>query len=242
MREKPSVGKQSAAFSIVVIKVHFCSMGWGQVKLLLQNEMRLEWRAKYALGGVLLHALASVFTTMLCVHSLKGLPWAALLWIILLFSTVSAVARAFIQESRGRMLYYYGISRPTDLIFAKVIYNGLLATGLFLLTSFVYAIVLSNPVAQPWVLLPTMAMSAFALATVFTMMSAIAAKSGNASLVMPILSIPLVIPVLLIGIQLTVKTFQPATTIPWVDLGVLVLFNGLLLALAYILFPFLWKE
>ena len=48
--------------------------------------------------------------------------WNGLFWVTLLFICVNAVARSFLQESKGRLLYYYTMIHPVEFIFAKLIY------------------------------------------------------------------------------------------------------------------------
>ena len=98
-----------------------------QVKYLIKKEMLLEWRSKYALNGVLLYVVSTVFVCYLSFISVPNkLTWNALFWIIMLFASINAVAKSFLQESRGRHLYIYTLVSPVALILAKTIYNSFL--------------------------------------------------------------------------------------------------------------------
>jgi heme exporter protein B len=80
-------------------------------------------------------------------------------------------------------------------------------------------------------------------AATFTMLSAIASKAGNSHLLMSVLSLPIIIPLLLILIKACKRAIDGLDQdLILKDLGVLVLFNILIVALAYILFPSVWKE
>src|SRR5579862_6118483 len=80
---------------------------------LLKKEILLEWRSKYAFNGVLLYVVSTVFVCYMAFHvnsgmeGVSGYPivWNVLFWIIILFASVNAIAKSFLQESRGRMLY-----------------------------------------------------------------------------------------------------------------------------------------
>ena len=97
-----------------------------QIKFLLKKEILLEWRSKYALNGILLYVISTVFVCYLSFKTTPPLVWNALFWIILLFAAVNAIAKSFMQESKGRLLYYYQIACPQAIILAKIIYNILL--------------------------------------------------------------------------------------------------------------------
>jgi heme exporter protein B len=75
------------------------------------------------------------------------------------------------------------------------------------------------------------------------MLSAIASKAGNSNLLMPVLSLPIIIPLLLIIIKSTKRALDGLdSSLIYKDAGILLIFNVLIIALAYILFPSIWKE
>ncbi|MBO6518069.1 MAG: ABC transporter permease, partial [Bacteroidia bacterium] len=69
-----------------------------QAKILFLKEVKTEWRNRYALNGILVQLVASVFIASLCFQGIKPATWNGLFWIILMFSGVNAIARSFIQE------------------------------------------------------------------------------------------------------------------------------------------------
>src|SRR5688500_15798690 len=90
---------------------------------LIRKEIILEWRFRYALNGILLYVISTVFVCYLSFKQVNPASWNALFWIILLFASINAVTKSFIQENRGRQLYYYTIASPRAIILAKIIYN-----------------------------------------------------------------------------------------------------------------------
>ena len=80
---------------------------WTQVRFLVYKEMLLEWRSKYALNSILLYVVSTVFVCYQAFRSVDGTVWNALFWIILLFASINAISKSFVQESSGRQLYYY---------------------------------------------------------------------------------------------------------------------------------------
>ncbi|HVE60373.1 MAG TPA: hypothetical protein VNA26_01045, partial [Chitinophagaceae bacterium] len=49
-----------------------------------------------------------------------------LFWVIQLFICINVVAKSFLQENRGRMLYFQIIVSPQHFILAKLLFNSLL--------------------------------------------------------------------------------------------------------------------
>ncbi|SNR84804.1 heme exporter protein B [Hymenobacter mucosus] len=218
-----------------------------EIWVLIQKDFRLEWRQRAALNGMLLYVGSTVFVCYLS-FSLRGgqLPapaWNALFWIVLLFSAVNAVAKGFLQESRGRMLYYYTVVRPQAVILAKIGYNALLLLGLALIGFALYAIVLGNPVQNTPLFVGNVVLGAVGFASTLTLVSGIAAKATNSSTLMAVLGFPLMVPMLLLLIKVSKNAldgleFEASQS----SLLTLVALNMIVAAVSYLLFPFLWRS
>jgi len=210
---------------------------------LIQKDITIEWRQRYAINGILLHAISSTMVVFLSVKMLNAPTWNAIYWIVLLFSSVSAVAKSFVAESAGRQLYYYGIVSAQQLIISKLVYNALLTTLLAMLCLFTYSIFLGFPVQNIPYFLLIISLGAIGFSSTFTLLASIASKSGNGNLLMPVLSFPVIIPLLLVAIKAAKKAVDGIDpSLITKDLLVLLAINTLILTLSYILFPFLWKD
>jgi heme exporter protein B len=216
-----------------------------QVVQLIRKEMLLEWRSKYALNGVLLYVVSTVFVCYLSFVSIPNkLTWNALFWIIMLFASINAVAKSFLQESKGRHLYIYVLVSPIALILAKTIYNGMLMIGLTLIALCFYALVFPfKPETDVLMYIVATVLGSLSFATVFTMVSAIASKAGNGGMLMAILSFPIIIPVLIVLIKLSKNAIDGLDrSVSLDDIGLLVLINALVMGVSLILFPYLWRD
>jgi len=112
-----------------------------EISTLIQKEILLEWRQRYALGGMFLYVITTVFVCFLSFkHVIDTHAWNALFWIIILFASVNASAKSFLQESKGRLLYYYTINSPQAFILSKIIYNAALMLVLSSLLTMISAI------------------------------------------------------------------------------------------------------
>ena len=217
---------------------------WKQTKALVYREFIQEQRQKYALFGVLLYIISTVFIGRFAFHSRLEIPvWNALFWTILLFSTVIGVARSFQQESRGRMLYLYFLADPRAVLLAKTIYNIILMIVLGLIGYLCYSLLIDNLAGNQWQFIAVLVLGSSGLAVAFTMIAAIASKAGNNFTLMSILGFPIIIPMLMLIVKLSKIAadgiYAPNTPIYFLLLGGM---NILVFLLAWILFPFLWKE
>ena len=220
---------------------------WHEITVLFKKEVTLEWRQKYALNGILLYVVSAVFITYLSMEANKGglsIPtWNALYWIIILFSSVNAVAKSFVQEHQGRQLYYYMIASPEAIILSKILYNTLLTLVLALLGYLVFSIILGNPVQDQPLFLLNLILGALGFSACLTMVSGIASKAGNNATLMAILSFPLIIPILLMAMNISKHAIDGLDRgLSWDKLMILLSINAIIGVTSYILFPYLWRS
>jgi heme exporter protein B len=222
-----------------------------QTKQLLRKEILLEWRSKYAFNGVLLYVISTVFVCYMAFNLNPGfsgstgypLVWNVLFWIIILFAAVNAIAKSFLQESRGRLLYYYSIAGPQAIILSKIIYNILLMALLSILALIVYSVFFKNPTVDTLYYFLTVLLGSISFSTVFTMISAIASKAGNNGTLMAILSFPVIIPVILLLVRMSKRAMDGLDrSLSYQDIGVLLAINVIVIATSLLLFPFLWRD
>ena len=214
-----------------------------EIAFLLQKDIRLELRNSYAISGILLYVFSTIFIVYMAFQSVQPNVWNALFWIIVLFASVSAVVKSFVQESSARQLYYYSLIGPTAVILSKMIYNILLLLIISLLTWLGFSIVVGNPVKDTAQFFLALWLGSMGFSITFTFIAAIASKAGNNATLMAILSFPLVIPILLTLIKLTANALRLMQDTS-VDKDILILggIDLMLLAMAPVLFPFLWRD
>ena len=211
---------------------------------LIQKEIKSEWKQKYAFNGLLLYVVSTVFVCYLSFRSIVDLPtWNALFWIIQLFAGVNAISKSFLQEGRGRMLYYYTITDARSFILAKIIYNLLLMLVLSAFNLCFYSLFIGNPVQDMPMFILAMFLGSAGFSAILAMVSAIASKAGNNFALMSILSFPILIPVLMVTIRFSKNAMDG---IAWAANQqfaiILVALIAMVFALSYLLFPYLWKE
>ncbi|HEX7367835.1 MAG TPA: heme exporter protein CcmB [Pelobium sp.] len=214
-----------------------------EIKYLLKKEMVLEWRSKYALNGILLYVVATVFVCYLSFKSTPPLVWNALFWIIMLFAAINAISKSFVQESKGRLLYYYQIASPQAIIIAKIIYNMLLMILMSTIALFFYSIVFQNNVGDKLLYFAAVILGAISFSSVFTMISAIASKANNNGTLMAILSFPVIIPVIILIIKLSKNAMDGLDrSVSFDEIGVLTAINLIVITVSLLLFPYLWRD
>lgn len=223
-----------------------------QIFELIKKEILTEWRQRYAINGMLLYLISTIFVCYMSFNLKAGvidnITWNALFWIIILFTSVNTVAKSFIQESQGRQLYFYSIASPEAIILSKVIYNTTLSVLLALLGFVFYGLVMSGGV---WSIegmdygyfLLAIILGSMGFASCLTMVSAIASKAQNSTSLMAILSFPVIIPLILVVIKLSKNAMDGLDRASSTnEIITLLAINAITLAISYILFPYLWRS
>lgn len=214
-----------------------------EITFLLRKEFTLEWRQKYALSGILLYVLSTVFIVYISFQRVSPQLWNVLFWIIMLFASINAVVKSFVQESGHRQLYYYQLANPVAILLSKMLYNASLLLLLSVLTFGALSFIAGNPVEQAGPFSLALLLGSIGFSVTFTFVSAIAAKADNSSTLMAILSFPVIIPVLLLLVNLSAHAIGLLqSTMIGRDMMLLAAVDLLLVALGLVLFPYLWRD
>ena len=210
---------------------------------LVQKDLLLETRQQYTLYGILLYVAATIFVVYLSMGQPEDKVWNGLFWIIQLFVCVNAVAKSFLQEGRGRMLYFYSIAGARDFVLAKLFFNAVLMIVMSILSLGVFGLLLGNPLENGLQFIFITCLGGVSLSLVFTFLAAIAAKAQQQSALMAIMGFPIIIPQLLLLMKISSSAFSTVIQGGWWQMVfVLIGFDIMVIALAVILFPFLWKD
>jgi heme exporter protein B len=217
------------------------------ISSLIKKEFMLEFRNKVSVSSMLLYVISTIF---ICYQSFKVLDnvqvWNALLWVIILFSAVNAVNKSFYAESKSQQMYFYLLTTPQNIILAKTIYNIILINVIAFISYVIYTVMLGMPGEADGIscqLLLVLFLGATGIAGILTLVSAIAAKTNNNLGLISILGFPIMVPV----IMTVIKSGKNAADMLSfsVNAKYLVALGGLdliIIALSFILFPYLWRE
>jgi heme exporter protein B len=214
-----------------------------EILFLLKKDLTLEWRQKYAISGILLYVFSTVFVVYTSFIRVQPNVWNVLFWIILLFASVNAIVKSFVQENGNRQLYYYQLANPTAVILSKIIYNSLLLILLSGLTYALFSLVVGNPVKDYTQFFIALLLGSLGFAITFTFVSAISAKANNSATLMAVLSFPIIIPIIMTLVKISANALRLLNdTSVSKDMYILLAIDAILVSMAFVLFPYLWKD
>lgn len=219
-------------------------MNWRLLPVLLKKEFLLEFRQHYAISGIVLYVFSMVFVVYIASIRVSNPQfWNVLFWLIVLFAGINAVMKSFVQESGARQLYYYQLADPVTLLIAKIMYNTVLLSVLSGLAFGLFSLVVGNPVKDPALFAIVLLLGSVGFSIALTFISSIAARANNSATLMAILGFPTILPILLTLVrlsQIALRLMQDTSYQK--DIINLLAIDAILLALAYLLFPFVWKD
>jgi heme exporter protein B len=210
---------------------------------LIKKDFIVDWRQQNPISGILLYLASTIFTSYMAFKGFLSLEvWNALFWIILLFTSITAVAKSFIQEER-RVLYYFFLMKPENIIVSKLVYSTIYLLILGFLALIIFSVLFGNPVTNYFLFFSNLILGCIGLSSAFTMISAISFKTSNRSIMMAVLGFPIIIPVLILSISNSIKILEGNI---WSQLQgnmlTLISVDVIIIALTFILFPFIWRS
>ena len=214
---------------------------------IFKKEVRSELRTRYALNALFMFVITTLAIVLFAIgnESASQEVLSGVLWIIIFFSTMSGLSRTFIsEEERGTAATLQLLAKPVAIFVGKFLFNLLLLFGLNLLTVSLYLVLIGNFVIRSYdVFLLTMILGTIGLASTTTILASIIAKANTKGTLYPVLSFPVLLPLLLAVINAT-KMSVEGTTIgeTFGEFQVLISYTIVILTASYLLFDFIWKD
>jgi heme exporter protein B len=182
---------------------------FGHVWTHLRKDLQLEWRSRDSINGMLFFALLVVV-----VFSLAFDPTAAMsrqiaggiLWVALLFASITALNQAWTREQRNRVLEAQRLapSPPSALFLGKALANLLFVAIVEAVLAPLFIVFYNlHALGQGWLFAVVMPLGTWALVCNGTFLAALGLRTRNRELLLPLILFPISIPALLGMMQAT---------------------------------------
>ncbi|MDE3104523.1 MAG: heme exporter protein CcmB [Acidobacteriota bacterium] len=182
-----------------------------QVLAHLRKDLRLEWRSRDSINGMLFFSLLVVVVYSLAFDP-TGYPTTTrqisggVLWVSILFASVSALNQAWTREQRNQVLDAHRMAAaPASALFlGKALANFLFVTAVELVLAPIFVVFFNlHPLGQTSLLLLILPLGTWALVLNGTFFAALGLRARNRELLLPLILFPIAIPSLLAMIQAT---------------------------------------
>jgi heme exporter protein B len=212
----------------------------------LQKDITLELRSKYAINTVLAFVGSSL---LLVIFSLKAqvlppTPRSGLVWIIILFASLSSLSRSFVLETERNTFDLLRLhADPTAVLLGKFFYNFFFTLMVNVVTMTAYIYLLGINVQDSLILILSVFLGTTGLAAISTLLAAIVSQASRKGAIFSVLSIPLLVPLDLLLVR-TTKAALVDGRIPgiWNDIMALIGFTGVMISASVMLFEYIWED
>jgi heme exporter protein B len=211
------------------------------------KDWHSELRTRYAISAL---GMFVITTISIILFSLGGEgasqdALAGMLWVVIFFAAMSGLSRTFVmEEERGTAMTLQLQATPSAVLFGKLLFNLVLGTGLTLLTVLLYALLINGFVIRTFsIFIVAVLLGSIGLAAASTIIAAIIARANTKGTLYPVLSFPILLPLLVTVINATRLAAEGA---PWGAAGgefqILISYIVVVVTISWLLFDYIWKD
>ncbi len=177
----------------------------------LRKDLRLEWRNRDAINGMLFFSLLVVVVFAIAFDP-TAFPTVArqisggLLWVAVLFASITALNNAWARELKNDVLAAHRLlpAAPSAFFVGKALANFSFVSAVELVLAPVFSVFYNlHPLGQPWLLLVILPLGTWALTSNGTFFAALSLRTRHRELLLPLVLCPIAMPALLAMIQAT---------------------------------------
>ena len=223
---------------------NYISRSW----VFVHNELRAEFRHLQSLAAQTMFVVVSAYLIYAGLDLLgeTALPNRAInviFWLIMIFTVVNVTASSFSRDLKGMDLYYYTLVNPVIYFSGKLISAFLSILFLSFLLTLLFSQVFSLKYMLSMYWWATTILGTLGMTGLFTLIAGMASKTGQNQILIVVLGFPLAIPLLLFLMKnLWFVEVIYTQEFPISSLSTLLIFDGLILGLGLLLFPYIWGD
>ncbi len=214
---------------------------------LFKKDFSSELRTRYAINSLAMFIIVAISVILFSIgnekinESLTG----GLFWVVIFFTAMSGLSRAFVsEEERGTTLTLQLIASPTVVFTGKLLFNLILVFCMNTVIALLYSALFEAFILKNFSLfLATFILGNIGLAVASTIIAAIISKAGAKGTLYPVLSFPILLPLILTSVQLTLFAFDGTSfETAKFELAIVVGYDVIITTASYLLFDFIWKD
>lgn len=211
------------------------------------KDLYSELRTRYALNALLMFVVVTLSIILFSTAGENVSPSlsAGILWIIIFFAAMSGLSRSFVsEEERGTTMTLQLWVKPTSVLLGKLAFNAVLIYVLNAMIVAAYLLTMPTfTIQSPAIFLLTVLIGSFGLASASTFIAAIISKANSKGTLYPVLSFPILLPLLMSVIDATRLAVEGASIADAADdLKIMISYAVVVTTLSIVLFDFVWRD
>ncbi len=212
-----------------------------------RKDWQSELRTRYAINALAMFILVTISVILFSIgqENISEYLTGGLLWVVIFFSAMSGLSRAFVsEEERGTTMTLQLVASPTVIFSGKLIFNIVLVFLMNIAITFLFIILFDSFIINNYSLFfAAFVLGNFGIAVSSTIIAAIISKTGSKGTLYPVLSFPILLPLILTLLELTKFAIDgELIEDSFVEIFVLISYDVIMLTASYLLFDFIWKE
>lgn len=214
---------------------------------LFQKDFHSELRTRYAINSLAMFIIVAISVILFSIGNEKITPelTGGLYWVVVFFSAMSGLSRAFVsEEERGTALTLQLIASPATVFTGKLLYNMILVFLMNIVITILYSMLFEEFILRNFLLFfLTFVLGNIGIAISSTLIASIIAKAGSKGTLYPVLSFPILLPLILTSVQLTTFAVQGVEFSEAIfELAIILCYDIIMISASYMLFDFIWKD
>jgi heme exporter protein B len=229
--------------------VHVAKAGqWlRSVAAVFDKDWRSELRTRYAISALLMFVVTTIAILMFSLGSEEAPQevLSGMLWVVIFFAAMSGLSRTFVaEEERGTTMTLQLLTSPGAVFFGKLLFNLVLVSGLSVFTVLLYALFINGFIIKNVLLFAlTIALGSVGFSAAATIIAAIIAKAATRGTLYPVLSFPVLLPLLLAVINATRLAAEGAVLADAAgEFQLLISYIVVVVTASALVFEYVWKE
>ena len=214
---------------------------------LFKKDWHSELRTRYAINALAMFILVTISVILFSIGQEKINEYltGGLLWVVIFFSAMSGLSRAFVsEEERGTTLTLQLVAAPSTIFTGKLLFNAALVFLMNIVITILFFLFFESFVINNILLfILAFIIGNIGIAISSTIIAAIISKASAKGTLYPVLSFPILLPLILVLLQLTKFAIDgKSISASFVELAVLVCYDVIMITASYLLFDFIWKD
>lgn len=214
--------------------------------LIFNKDLRSELRMRYVINSLIMFVLVAISIIRFAVGDEKVDKdiLNGLLWVVIFFASSGGLARAFVKEEDKETSFALKLSaKPTDIFLGKLFYNIVLSFALNILVIILFIAIMDFEILNLLSFLVVLILGNFGLVVSSTVIASIISKADSKGTLYPVLSFPILLPLLLSVINASkLASYGASLEVISGELLILISYSVVVLTASILLFGFIWED
>ncbi|MBM4176856.1 MAG: ABC transporter permease [Ignavibacteria bacterium] len=218
-----------------------------KVLYIFYKDFSSELRTRYAINALIMFVIVAISVILFSIGSEKAPEniFAGMLWVVIFFSAMSGLSRTFVsEEERGTTLILSLIAHPTSILLGKLLFNLVLIFFINTIITILYYTLFNDFVIRNFeMFFYAFVLGNIGIAASSTIIAAIISKANAKGTLYPVLSFPVLLPLILMLIELTKFSVEGVQiSEASAEFLVLISYDVIMITASIMVFDIIWRD